>query len=314
VNNDRACISPLWLSGTIGVGIALALATAYPRGDMEPRQLAALPPSLLSAAYLEAWLRIEPDSPEYLNLLATQYLGLGNWDAVQRTADKLATLGNDAIRRRALLMQVTAAERQAYAVKPDDAQRPERMERYIGLLEQTIQHEWDLPIMRSLAEKARAAGATTVMLHYYRKLAATDTADATQWHEKLGDAAFARQSYIDAAHAYFAAQDAAETQDAKRRYFIAALIVLESGNQIGLACDEGEGRAGSLAEDPQTLRYLLGLARRAARADLMARYARALAKSANPERSSTRDEVFEASPDVQIVHAWPAPMCLETIA
>ena len=33
------------------------------------------------------------------------------------------------------------------------------------------------------------------------------------------------------------------------------------GDQIGLACGEGERRAGSLAEDPQTLRYLLGLAR-----------------------------------------------------
>jgi hypothetical protein len=278
VNNDRVRISPIWLTGAIGIGIALALAAAYPRGSVQARHLASLPPSELSVAYLEAWLRVSPNSPEYLGLLGTQYLGLGKWDAAERVAQRLEVMGDDETHRRGVLLELAAAEQQAYEVKIDDPRRPELMVRYIGLLAKTTHDKWDVPIMRALAQKSEAAGATAVMLFYYRQLAAADTENASAWQEKLGAAAFAQQSYVDAANAYFAAQDAAQTVDDKRRYFITALKVLESGNQVALACDEGAKHAGSLAQDQQTLRYLLDLARQAGRTDLMVSYARALAK------------------------------------
>ncbi len=278
MNNDRVRISPIWLTGAIGVGIALALAGAYPRGSVQARHLASLPPSELSVAYLEAWLRVSPTSPEYLGLLGTQYLGLGKWDAAERVAQRLEVMGDDETHRRGVLLELAAAEQQAYEVKIDDPRRPELMVRYIGLLAKTTHDKWDVPIMRALAQKSEAAGATAVMLFYYRQLAAADTENASAWQEKLGAAAFAQQSYVDAANAYFAAQDAAQTVDDKRRYFVTALKVLESGNQVALACDEGAKHAGSLAQDQQTLRYLLDLARQAGRTDLMVSYARALAK------------------------------------
>jgi len=278
VNNDRVRISPIWLTGAIGIGIALALAAAYPRGSVQARHLASLPPSELSVAYLEAWLRVSPNSPEYLGLLGTQYLGLGKWDAAERVAQRLEVMGDDEMHRRGVLLELAAAEQQAYEVKIDDPRRPELMVRYIGLLAKTTHDKWDVPIMRVLAQKSQAAGATAVMLFYYRELAAADTENASAWQEKLGAAAFAQQSYVDAANAYFAAQDAAQTVDDKRRYFITALKVLESGNEVALACDEGAKHAGSLAQDQQTLRYLLDLARQAGRTDLMVSYARALAK------------------------------------
>ena len=294
-------ISPIWLTGAIGIGIALALAAAYPRDSVQARHLASLPPSELSVAYLEAWLRVSPNSPEYLGLLGTQYLGLGKWEAAQRVAQRLEVMGDDETHRRGVLLELAAAEQEAYEVKIDDPRRPELMVRYIGLLAKTTHDTWDVPIMRALAQKSEAAGATAVMLFYYRQLAAADTENASAWQEKLGAAAFAQQSYVDAANAYFAAQDAAQTLDDKRRYFITALKVLESGNQVGLACDEGAKHAGSLAQDQQTLRYLLDLARQAGRTDLMVSYARALAKMSSIDNvAGPQLAAFEPSES----HGW----------
>ncbi|TAL53276.1 tetratricopeptide repeat protein [Pandoraea sp.] len=295
MNSDRPRLCPPWLSGLIALGIVLALAAAYPRGGMQARLLAASPPSEVTVAYIEAWLRIEPNSPTYLSLLVDQYMGLGQWEKAELAAQKLALMGGEDGRARALLIQLTAAERRAYAVRPDDPQRPALMVKYIALLERTTQRTWDVPVMRELAAKARAAGATGVMLHFYRELAAADSANRAEWDEKLATEALAQQSYADAANAYFAAQDAAQTLPDKRRYFIAALKVLVSGNQVGQACDEAAKRIGVLAEDPQTLRYLIGLARQAHRTDLMKRYARALGQLSSLEPAGPHVATFAAA-------------------
>lgn len=277
MNKNREQLCPLWLSVVIGAGVVAALATAYPRDGEQARSLASQPPSELSTAYLEAWLHVKPDSSQYLNLLGTQYIKLGQWGSALRVADRLMPLGkDDQERQQALLLKVAATEQMAYEYPPTDPRRTEGVARFTKELEETSRYQWDIPTMQSFAEKARDAGADAVMATYYRKLAAADSAHASQWQEKLGDAALAHQNYKDAAQAYFAAYAAADTIDTKRRYFIEALKVLVSGGQVARASDEGEQRLGVLANDPQTLRYLLDLARQANRSDLVTRYARDL--------------------------------------
>ncbi|UHL63655.1 tetratricopeptide repeat protein [Paralcaligenes sp. KSB-10] len=300
MNKGREQLCPLWLSAVIGAGVVAALATAYPRDGEQARSLASQPPSELSTAYLEAWLRLKPDSPQYLNLLATQYIKLGQWGPALRVADRLASLGkDDKARQQALLLKVSATEQMAYEYPPADPRRAEGVARFTKVLEQTSQYQWDIPMMRSFAEKARDAGADAIMTSYYRKLAAADSTHAAQWQEKLGDAALSHQNYNDAAQAYFAAYDAADTIDTKRRYFIEALKVLESGDQVARACDEGARRLGDLAQDPQTLRYLLDLARQVNRSDLVTRYARDLIKlsplSAVPAAGGREARPYEAA-------------------
>ncbi len=85
----RERLSPPWLTAAIGAGVVLALGAAHPSDEEQTRSVASQPPSELSVAYLEAWLRIEPDAPRYLDLLGQQYLGLGRWDDATRVADKL---------------------------------------------------------------------------------------------------------------------------------------------------------------------------------------------------------------------------------
>lgn len=281
MHKEREQLCPLWLSAVIGLGVVLALAAAFPRNDMQARSLSSQPPSELSIAYLEAWLRAKPDSPEYLDSLAIQYLKLGRWDAAWGVAQTLGRLGNDEpAQKRALWLKVEAAEQMAYEPPVEDARRAVGLQRFTHVLEQTLQHEWDAAQMSAFAEKARLAGAGDIMAGFYEKLAAVDTSHASDWQAKLAEAALAHQKYEAAAQAYFAAYDTALLLDDKRQYFLAALNVLESGNMVARACDEGEKRVGDLIQDPQTLRYLLNLARQANRTDLATRYARALIKLA----------------------------------
>ncbi|CAM5567540.1 Tetratricopeptide repeat protein OS=Eoetvoesiella caeni OX=645616 GN=DFR37_11648 PE=4 SV=1 [Eoetvoesiella caeni] len=262
----------------IGLGIVVALATAYPRGDGLARSLSSQPASELSVAYLEASLRAQPSSPEYMNLLATQYVKLGRWQQAIQVADRLEQLAKDGkAREQALLIKVAATEQMTYEVSPDDPRRAERVARFTQVLEETSQYTWNVSAMKSFAEMARQIGAKEVMTDYYRKLAATDAGNSAPWLEKIGEVALAHQAYDDAALAYFSAYDASHTLDARRHYFIEALKALESGNLVDRACSEGAKRIDAdLARDPQTLRYLLDLARQANRTDLVSRYARAL--------------------------------------
>ncbi len=91
----RERLSAPWLTVAIGAGIVLALAAAHPSDDDQTRALAAQPPSELSVAYLEAWLRIEPGAPRYLDLLGQQYLGLGRWDDAMGVAKTLRGMSDE---------------------------------------------------------------------------------------------------------------------------------------------------------------------------------------------------------------------------
>ena len=123
----RERLSPLWLTVAIGAGIVLALAAAHPSDEDQTRALVAQPPSELSVAYLEAWLRIDPGAPRYLDLLGHQYLGLGRWNDAMKVATQLRGMSDEQDRRRGILLGLAAMEQRAYEVPPDDPQRAERM-------------------------------------------------------------------------------------------------------------------------------------------------------------------------------------------
>src|SRR5690606_20318184 len=150
---------------------------------------------------------------------------------------------------------------------------------------QTLPLQWDVPAMKWMALKARETGADDIMVHYYRKLAASDSANTAHWQEKLGDFALGRQAYQEAASAYFAAQAAAGTRNEQSRYFQSGLGAFVASGDVLLACEEGAQRVGDLADDPATLRYLINLARQAHRTDLMARYARELINVSKQRRA-----------------------------
>lgn len=281
-NSSPLC--PVWLSALIGGCTVAALALAYPRANLEDaRYYSTQRASALSTAYLEAWLRVKPESSDYLYSLAMQYLELGRWEAALAMAERLAKSAEDVqTRHKAILVKVTAMERNSYSIAADDPQRAAAVARLADVLEETAQHQWNVDVMRSLAEKARAVGAEELTLRFYKRLALHDTANSAWWYAEVGHGELSRQAYEAAASAYFSAYEAALDLQDKRDYFIKALKVLESANEVKRACFEAERRLGNLAADRPTVRYLLDLARQAGRTDLAARYARTLLELSSP--------------------------------
>ncbi|WP_414056658.1 hypothetical protein, partial [Staphylococcus aureus] len=82
--------------------------------------------------------------------------------------------------------------------------------------------------------------------------------------------------YRAAAAANFAAQATATSLDEQRRYFIAGLKALQSGNLLDDAMTEAQRRVGPLIDDTETLRFLTRLAMACNRPDLADQYARRL--------------------------------------
>ncbi|RTZ47693.1 tetratricopeptide repeat protein [Candidimonas sp. SYP-B2681] len=274
---SREQLCPVTLAAAIGLSVVLALVVVYPHDDKQARTLSSAPPSELSIAYLEAWLRLKPDSPEYLGSLGSQYLKMGRWTAALGTAQKLKRIkGDESAYRHALLLDVAATEQITYQTPPHQPQRRVNLARFIVALDAAAHFQWDTPVMESLADKALRAGAHGAMLSFYKKLAAYDSARSAHWQEKVGEAALATKAYDDAAFAYFAASEASRTLEDKRNGFINALKVLRSANQVTRACEEGARRLGTLAQDRDTVKFMLELAREGNRSDLVARYGRAL--------------------------------------
>lgn len=299
MNKKREQLFPLWLPSLIALVVVISLVAIYPRQDMQARSLSSQVPSELSVAYLKAWLRVDPDSPEYLESLGDQYLLLGRWESAIQTAQKLERLNGSGVnQQRALLLELRAVEQLAYELPSEDIARKALMNTLKLALERTEQYQWDISQMQTLAKKAAQVGDSALMARYYTKLAAADTVNASRWQLALAQAALAQQDYDAAAKAYFAAYDAASAIDLKRRYFIAALKVLVSNNQVSEACDEAAERLDKLSRDPETLRYLIDLARQASRVDLVTRYARALIGSG--ERSPRESQNNQTrSQDIQ---------------
>lgn len=291
MNKKREQLFPLFLPPLLAVGVVIALAAVYPRENMQARSLSSDTSPELSIAYLEAWLRVEPNSPEYLGSLAEQYLKLGRWGPALQTAQKIESLSeSDSAHQRALLLEITALEQWAYEHPSGDVARQELISVLRRVLERTEQYQWSVPQMQTLAEQAAQVGEPSLMIRYYEKLATADAPNASRWQQTLAQTALAQQDYDAAATAYFAAYDAASSIVLKRHYFIAALKVLVSNNQVSRACDEAAQRLDILSKDPETLRYLIDLARQAQRVDLVTRYARALVESEDPIRDGIKKE------------------------
>lgn len=302
----------MWVSVLIACVVIATLAAAHPRADTRSRDPSTHQASQVSVAYLEAWLSVRPDSVLYLESLAMQYLELGRWQAALTVSRRLSALAqDDQDRQKAFFMQLVATEQMVYAESQGTPERAEKEQHLASILKQTTELSWTVSAMRALAEKARAAGVDDVMVSFYQRLATADVGNGARWQARLGEVALATQAYETAAFSYFLAYDLATIADEKRLYFIKALQVLESADRIPQACSEAEARLGTLATDRQTLRYLVTLARKANRGDLVTRYARALLESrggsavtrateASPVmfvRAGTADARWDAGPD-----------------
>lgn len=294
---QRPRIASPWLVMLLAAVVLLIFYAAWPRGGLRERMMSSAAPSEVSVAYLEAWLRVQPASPEFLALLGEQYARLGRLDDALHIAQRMDALNSEPMRRKAILLRLSVAEQQTFAIPASDPLRAAASAKLRAQFEDAASLAWPTPDLQSLAQRAAAADAPQLAMQLYARLAAQDPAHHTQWNGQASRYALFIGDYPHAADAWFREQDAATTLDARRRNFLAGIHALQSGNLLNEALAAADQHAGALADDKETLIVLLDLARAANRPDLARRYATALARfaSAQPEPREARAMLRYAS-------------------
>lgn len=301
----RSSIAPTWLVYVMSAVVLVALYAAYPRGGLRSRLLASETPSDVSVAYLEAWLRVAPDDTDLLTILGSQYVRLGRTADALRLADRMAALGDTGLRKTALLLRLGVNTRAAFALKENDPNREKMLALAREQLAQSAMLDWSIADLKMLADDALAVNSQQIAAQFYARLAVQDTANQVHWNEQVARFAIYAGDYRAAANAWFRLQAQAHGIDDQRRFFIAGLRALQSGNLLDDALAAADQHAGALIHDRATLLVLLNLARAAHRPDSVDRYAKAIAGYAQATPDD-RDDSSHASA-VLTHYVVPAP-------
>jgi Tfp pilus assembly protein PilF len=262
----------------LGLLVGVMLALAFPREKIESRLLAGANVDSLTIAYLEAWLRVDPDNAEVLSELTREYLKGQRISDATRILDRLARSDDANARHSALAIRVSIAQKRLYSLKPNDPARPARIRELDALLHEALADSWDNEQLKMLAQQARGLNDNDLAARYYSLLSKSDPEHSREWLAALAQTQLGNQQHRAAADAWFAAQAQATTRDEKRAAFIAGLRALQSGNDMVATMQAADQHIGDLADDPDTLRFLANLALAAGRPDLAEKYVKRLMK------------------------------------
>ncbi|WP_109481974.1 tetratricopeptide repeat protein [Paraburkholderia sp. C35] len=262
----------------LGLLVGVMLALAFPREKIESRLLEGANVDGLTIAYLEAWLRVDPNNAEVLSELTREYLKGQRISDATRILDRLSRSGDANARQSAMAIRIALAQQRLYALKPDDPARPARLHELDALLHEAFDYKWDVEQLTMLAQQARGLNDNDLAARYYTLLSKSDPQHAGEWLAALAQTQLGNQQHRAAADAWFAVQAQATTLDDKRAAFIAGLRALQSGNDMAATMQAADQHIGDLADDPTTLRFLANLALAAGRPDLASKYVKKLMK------------------------------------
>ncbi|CAG9270891.1 tetratricopeptide repeat protein [Paraburkholderia caribensis] len=262
----------------LGLLVGVMLALAFPRERIESRLLEGANVDGLTIAYLEAWLRVDPNNAEVLSELTREYLKGQRISDATRILDRLSRSNDPNARQSALAIRLSLAQQRLYSLKPNDPARPARIRELDALLHEALAYRWDIEQLKMLAQQARGLNDNELAARYYTLLAQSDREHAREWLAELAQTQLGNQQHRAAADAWFAVQAQATTRDEKRAAFIAGLRALQSGNDMAATMQAADQHIGDLADDPETLRFLANLALAAGRPDLASKYVKRLMK------------------------------------
>ena len=291
---DRQRLFSPFVIAAFGLLVALMLVLAFPRERLQERLLQGREADTLTIAYLEAWLRIEPDNTDVLNELTREYLKAQRVADAKRMLTRLSVSSDPQAQLRALKVRIELAETEAYALAPGDPARAARLAQFDALLREAIDKPWDAAELEAFAAKARALNDGALAGRYYERLARLKPDEASRWLAQSAQLKLAAGDHAAAADAFFAAQTHAATRDDERRLFLSGVQALQAGNRLADALAAADAHIGSLEGDHETLRYLTRLALAAGRPDIAGRYAKRLLDM-SARKNATRLAAFDGA-------------------
>jgi len=298
---ERPRLAPPWSIALLGTMVLAVLVAIYPHEALIERVLAA-PPGGITEAYLANLLRTDPTNPQLRVMLARNQLHAGLHERVATTLAPALAASDPQLRREALWL-LWQSEEARYQRLPEDArERPALRRALRDKLGEIAAQAWNENILAEIARKAIEFGDTPLGLRLFDQLAAAGTGRTDFWYAEAAQAALGEGEYRAAAEFYLIAREKAATLAEQRRYFLAALRAMQSGDRGAEALEMAEREiieAPELADDGATLELIVRLARAARRPDLADRYARRLLRLSLREqwqRAQLAQRGFDARP------------------
>ncbi len=287
--------------------MALGLATIFPQRGLEDQLARTNRSDPLTIEYLKAFIAAQPESPRLRVMLARQQMQIGRYDEARQTLLPFATAKMDGLRVEAEMLEYDLREREAFALAPGSERRAEAT-RAAGEQLRRLSAMQLTPIqMEYLARRAVSIGEAPVAIALYSRLAQAGQTRTVQANAESAELLLGLGGYSVAAQFYFRAQEKSVGLTARREYYMAGVRTLMSGNLYDEAIGEADRNLGTLADDPETLKFLARTAQAANRADAAQRYAKRLLRMAMLERLRLAMEqrgILMAGSEGRFVHAF----------
>lgn len=269
--------SPLAICGLIAAGILL-LMMLYPEKKLLMLLSAPEVTSPAQQNYLEILVKIRTGDSGLVFTLARSYLAAMLPDKAQQALEQLQGDLSSEQEKTVLALRYEVRRQQLKALRPGDSRRPAAEQNYTRQVEHLVQAgATSAELGRYLAD-ARSMGdtATSRRLELLLQKKAETGIDVAERQNPEGmtvESALAGGDYRGAASIQFQMMRTA-AHDEKRKHFIRAVQILQSGNLLNDALTEAARHLAPLADDRDTLMFLSRLALSANRPDLAQNYIR----------------------------------------
>lgn len=271
---ERPRLMPPAQIALFGLLLLLALYLVHAGPDLPQRLQGASFSDPLSLAYLNAWLRAEPENDGLRLRLAEHQARNGRLDLARTTLAPLlgpagATRGHH-VEAEALALDIL--NRALWRHRPGTPGFVQARRAVLAQMERLAVLPLEPPQLVPYARQAVALGAPELALRFYRRRLASGLPLGMPLYAEIARLQLGLGRYREAAATCLRGMEHATGRAEQRRLFLTALGALQSGNLLPEALAAAERHGRPLADDPETLRFLTRLARRANRPDLAERY------------------------------------------
>ncbi len=275
---DRPRLAPPWSIALLGILVLTVLVAIFPHKTLVNRVLEA-PQNEITETYLVNLIRTDPANPRLRILLARHQLNSGLQENLDATLDKLLKSPDPELRMEASWLRWRADEQQFQRLDPKSPERAVRKLQLRSQLKSTADFDWSEDMLIEIARRAILFGDSALGQRLLERLAERSDGRSAFWYAEAARTALAGGEYRAAGQFFLIAVQRAPTPTDRQRYFIDAMMALQSGDMVRDALVEAEeelARHPELAESPKVLELLVRFARSVRRPDLADKYARKL--------------------------------------
>lgn len=254
---------------------AVLMVLLFPRDQLRRDLLSQQQPDSLTALYLQAHLRYEPQNEAMRLALARVQLALRETAAARRTLVFLLKSADPRLREEARWMSYEVDLQTLYAWPNGSSDRAAARGELLARLKRDFPElQPDNPHFHSYTNLVWRLDAPDLAKQAYAAALAEPTKVGSDWLRVGARTALGQSDYLLAAQMYFAARRVTYDYAQSRQDYLDALAVLQAGNLLQEALTLGAQQLEGFSRDTVVLERLTRLAMAANRPDLAEEYAR----------------------------------------